>query len=194
MLADFLAESQKPSRPERTAFDLVQDNLRPLEAKDLEVIAEEEEGVGVSKISKRRAYGMNAARLCQIYLEAGISLRQVGPLIMDTMRLAANVELDKKSGSMKFSSKTVKRLALGVAHLDMAELINMILQAPWLLIAGDESLLKGDKKFPVFVACWDIVAGKPWWGLLRMCSMKDKTAETQATLFFETIVDVLMYP
>ncbi|CAN0535859.1 unnamed protein product, partial [Ectocarpus sp. 12 AP-2014] len=52
----------------------------------------------------------------------------------------------------------------------------------------------GDKKFPIFVAFWDVVAGAPWWGLLRMCSMKDKTAETQATLFYETIVDVLKYP
>lgn len=64
--------------------------------------------------SKRRSYGMNAARLCQQYLEAGIPLRQVGRLIMSTLRLAADVELDVVGGKMKFHGTTVKRLALGV--------------------------------------------------------------------------------
>ncbi|CAM9511966.1 unnamed protein product, partial [Ectocarpus fasciculatus] len=139
-------------------------------------------------------YGVRSARLVQEYLEVGTPLCQVGRLIMSTLRLAMDVELDVDGGKMKFHGKTVKRLALGIAHLDMAELIATILKAPYLLIAGDESLRKGDKKFPIFVGFWDVVADAPWWGLLRMCSMKDKTAETQAALFYDTIVNVLKYP
>lgn len=60
-----------------------------------------------------------------------------------------------------------------------------------MLIAGDKSLRKDDNKFPQFVASWEVEAGAPWWGLLQVYSMKDKTADTQAKLFHETIVDVL---
>lgn len=41
----------------------------------------------------------------------------------------------------------------------------------------------------VDMSCWKTLAGAA-----RMCSIKDKTAETQANRFLETIVDVLKYP
>lgn len=69
-----------------------------------------------------------------------------------------------------------------------------ILAAPFLLVAGDESLRHGYKKFPIFVAFHDVKADAPWWGMLRVCNMKDKTAETQAHLYFDIIVNVLKYP
>lgn len=187
------AASERPVEKQQTTYELIEENFRPKDA--LGVVVEEGEGEGESKkSSNRRSCGLKAARLAQVHLEAGIPLCQVGHLGMATLRVAAHVELDVKGGKMKFSRKTVKRLSLGVAHLDTGELINAILGSDYLLIAGDESLRKGDKKFPIFVAFWDAVAGKPWWGLLWMCSMEDKTAETQATLFYETIVDVLKYP
>ncbi|CAB1102370.1 unnamed protein product [Ectocarpus sp. CCAP 1310/34] len=207
--SDALVAARKPSPAGKGMLEEIQDRLRPIDATTESIPEGEEEteggereegeerkegeGTGVTQ-SKARLYGLNLARLCQEYLEAGTPRCQVGRLVMSTLRLATGVELDVAGGKMKFHGTTVKRLALGIAHLDMAELIAMILKAPYLLIAGDESLRKGDKKFPIFVACWDVVAGRPWWGLLRMCSMKDKTAETQASIFFETIVNVLKYP
>lgn len=190
---------------ETYAFNLIQNNLRPIaeESKGDEESKDEEESkegdtAGESKSdgikSKRRAYEMKAARMTQLCLENGLPLCRIGPLIMGLFRNGTGVELDTKNSKMKLHGKTAKLLALGVASLDLEELIKAILKAPFLMIAGDESLRKMDEKFPIFVAFWDVEAGKPWWGLLRMASMKDKTAETQAALFFDTIVNVLKYP
>lgn len=65
---------------------------------------------------------------------------------------------------------------------------------PFLVVAGDESLRNGDNKFPVIVSYWHVEDDEPLWGLFRVCNMKDKTAETQATLFFEAVVNEIKYP
>lgn len=158
------------------------DNLRPYA---------ENEGGGKGR---RRAYGMRSARLCRDIIEVGTPLKHVGPIIMKVIHASTDVQLDVKGGKTKFTSKTVKELAIGASNLDTEELIKSILLAPHLVIAGDESPRKGDKKFPIFVAFWNVVVGAPWWGMLRVCSMKDKTAKTQAELFYDTIVEVLGYP
>lgn len=76
----------------------------------------------------------------------------------------------------------------------MSELMKVVWKAPYIVIAGDESLRNRDEKFPVFVSLWDVNAHEPWCRLLRMCSMKDKTAKTQAELFYNVITNVLGYP
>ena len=67
------------------------------------------------------------------------------------------------------------------------------LRSPYLVIAGDESLRNGDKKFPIFVSFWHTMSRSPWWERLRVCSMKDKTAKTQAERFYEMIVHVIRF-
>ena len=52
----------------------------------------------------------------------------------------------------------------------------------------------GEKKYPIFVSFWDVARRVPWWGVRRVCVMKDETAETQAQLFYDIIVNVWKYP
>ena len=89
---------------------------------------------------------------------------------------------------------TVKLYAVGINTLDGEKLQEAILKAPFLLVAKDESLRNGDKKFPIFVALFCEEIDSPWWGLFRVCNMKDKTAETQAQLFYDTIINDPGYP
>ena len=96
------------------------------------------------------------------------------------MRFSTGVEL--RQLNITLDEKTAKLLGLGISKLDAEELKKTIRAAPFVLIAGDESLRNGDKIFPSFIAFWDQVADAPWWGLYRMTSMDDKTAETQATI------------
>lgn len=116
-----------------------------------------------------------------------------GPSVTEVMLRCTGLHL-KKDLNIACTRNTVKLLPVGISKLDGEELIETILKAPFLLIAGDESLRSGDKKSPIFVAFHDMEADAPWWGMLRICNMKDKTAETQASLFYDTIVNFLGYP
>lgn len=138
-------------------------------------------------------YGCETARLCQEGVQAGLSLNQIGTFVARVVLRTLNVRL-REECKMSLHRNTIKLLALGISMLDQFELTKAILAAPFLVIAADESCRNGDKKYPIFIAFWDHVADAPWWGMFRVCRMKDKTAETQATLLVETIVDVLKYP
>lgn len=138
-------------------------------------------------------FGEGTARLFQHLMQTGNSLNKAGPTVQTTLLYSTGVHV-RNELNMTFARKTVKVLALGITKLDGDELVGAILRAPFLCVAADESLRHGDKKYPIFVSFWDVVSGAPWWGAFRVCVMKDKTAETQAQLFYETIVDVLKYP
>ena len=69
--------------------------------------------------------------------------------------------------------------------------VQLICEIPF---EAGEQAQQGNKKFPIFVAFWHVGVGAPWGGMLRVCRIKDKTAKTQAELFYDTIVDVLGYP
>lgn len=97
------------------------------------------------KTQQRRMYGLGAARVVQDFVQAGTPLVRIGPLIKRVVLETVRVKLDGKTGFFRTQSKT---LALGISHLDKAKLIKSILAAPYLLIAGNESLRKGDEKFP----------------------------------------------
>ncbi|CAB1100631.1 unnamed protein product [Ectocarpus sp. CCAP 1310/34] len=161
--------------------------------------AEDEKKVLMRAIKKRLKpggkFGETAARLFKSFVEGGVSLNMTPQLLQPTSTVfhATGVQL-KQDLNITCARNTVKVLALGITQLDGEELVKAVLRAPFLLIADDESLRNEDKKFPVFVAFHDVEADAPWFGLLRVCSMKDKTAETQAQLFYETIVDTLGYP
>lgn len=137
-------------------------------------------------------FGENAAQAFQDLLQRGISLTQVGPVLQTSVLQCTRVNM-RNELKMTFARKTVKLHSLGITKLDSDELTAAILRAPFLCVAADESLRNGDKKFPIFVSFWDVEVDARWWGTLRICVMKDKTAETQAQLFFDTIVDVLGY-
>ena len=119
-------------------------------------------------------------------------MAQIGPTVKNVLWYAMGIELSEVQ--MTLSEKTAKLLGLGISKLDEEALKNAIRKAPFLLIAGDESVRHGDKKYPMFVAFWDTAANAPWWGLFRMTSMDDKTAETQAKKMYETIIEELEYP
>lgn len=140
-----------------------------------------------------RVFGESAARLCQEMIQYGCSLSSVGPMLQTAVRRSTGVSMHEEL-KITFSHKTVKLLALGITKLDGDELVAAIMRAPFLCVAADESMRNVDKKNPLFVSFWDVEADAPWWGAFRICIMKDKTAETQAQLFYETIVDVLKYP
>lgn len=148
----------------------------------------------VSRMLKpEKTYGEGAARLFEHHIRSGVSLKAAGPLIANTLLLSTGVHL-KNDLKMTMSRNTIKLYSVGITRLDGEELVKAILAAPFLLVAGDESLRNGDKKFPIFVAFHDVATDSPWWGPFRICNMKDKTAETQAHLFFDTIVNILKYP
>lgn len=146
----------------------------------------------VKKLNPTGEYGDRCARMCQRLMEQGLSLKSTGPMVETVLDLALDVQM--KDVGITLDSKTVKLLALGMSELDAAELRAVILAAPFLLVAADESLRNGNKTFPIFVFFWHEETDSPWWGLFRVCSMKDKTAETQASLFYDTIVNDLKYP
>ncbi|CBJ34137.1 expressed unknown protein [Ectocarpus siliculosus] len=163
-----------------------------------ELLSAEDEKKVLERVIKNRLkpggkFGETAARLFQSFVQGGVSLNMTQQLLQSTMYHTTGVRL-KQDLNITCARNTVKVLALGITQLDGNELVKAILKAPFLLIAGDESLRNGDKKFPIFVAFYDVEADAPWFGLVRVCSMKDKTAETQAQLFYETIVDTLGYP
>ena len=139
-------------------------------------------------------FGEGTARMFQHILQAGNSLNQVGPMVQTWILHRTGVSM-KNELKISFARKTAEVLSLGITKLDSDELKEAIMRAPCLCVAADESLWNGDKKYPIFVSFWDAAAETVWWGLVRgVCVMKDKTAETQAQLFYETIVDVLKYP
>eukprot|EP00904_Undaria_pinnatifida_P011774 jgi/Undpi1/7727/HiC_scaffold_23.g10200.m1 len=138
-------------------------------------------------------FGEGTARMFQHILQAGNSLNQVGPMVQTWILHRTGVSM-KNELKISFARKTAEVLSLGITKLDSDELKAAIMRAPYLCIAADESLRNGDKKYPIFVSFWDVAAEAVWWGPVRVCVMKDKTAETQAQLFYETIVDVLKYP
>ncbi|CAB1107038.1 unnamed protein product [Ectocarpus sp. CCAP 1310/34] len=163
-----------------------------------ELLSAEDEKKVLMRVIKKRLKpggknGETAARLSKSFVEGGVSLNTTPQLLQSTVFHATGVKL-KQYLNITCPRNTVKVLALGITQLDGEELVKAVVRAPFLLIVGDESLRNRDKKFPVFVAFHDVEADAPWFGLLRVCSMKDKTAETQAQLFYETIVDTLGYP
>lgn len=112
------------------------------------------------KLKPTAVYGEKAARLRQIFIERGVSLSQTGPLIQQraALRCQRGNAFCAKHG---ISPEYGQGLALGVNKLDADELEKAILQASFLLVADDDSLRNGDKKFPNFVAFWDGVAHFP---------------------------------
>ncbi|CAB1108143.1 unnamed protein product [Ectocarpus sp. CCAP 1310/34] len=142
-----LKAAREPSPAPKGIFEVVQGRLRPIDAASGSIEeGGEEKDASRAKQSKRRSYGLHAARLAKEYLESGVPLSRVGRLIMCTLRLATDMELDVEGGKMKFHGTTVKRLALGIAHLDMAELIAMILKAP--SSRATSRCGKGTRSFP----------------------------------------------
>lgn len=167
----------------------------PLPLGDEEDGSEEEEArVIKNKLLKQLKpsgqYGENCARMCQKILEQGVSMNAAGPIVRTVLEWS--MDLDTKKVGIALDGETVKVLALGISELDAADLRAAILEAPFLLIAGDESQRHGDKKYPVFLSFWHRDA--PWWGLFRVCNIPDKTAETQASVFYDIIVNDLKYP
>ncbi|CAM9882268.1 unnamed protein product, partial [Ectocarpus fasciculatus] len=130
-----------PAHLKKIVEEGVKDNLRPRQAvEESEQESKEggEEG-GESRAETtdgkrknkrgRRKYGLASARLVEKFIQAGTPLVQVGALIKETVNAAYGVELD---GKTKFTGTTAKTLALGISHLDKAELIKAILAAPYL--------------------------------------------------------------
>ena len=62
------------------------------------------------------------------------------------------------------------------------------------MVAAGESARNGDKKIPMLVPYWDTEADDQWYGLFRVCSMKDKTGDTQARLIYDAMINGLGYP
>ncbi|CAB1102843.1 unnamed protein product [Ectocarpus sp. CCAP 1310/34] len=77
----------------------------------------------------------------------GVSLSMTPQLLQFIMFHTTGVRL-KQDLNITCARNTVKVLGLGITQLDGEELVKAILQAPFLLIADDESLRNGDKKFP----------------------------------------------
>ena len=163
----------------------------------VELSKEERHGVVLDEVRRcvkpDGEFGENAARLFQKMLRRGNSLNGTGPTLQDAMQHLSDVNLLTEL-KMTFAGKTVKLLAMGITHLDGDELLAAILRAPSLCVAADESMRHGEKKYPIFVAFCDVARRVPWWGVFRVCVMNDKTAETQAQLFYDTIVNVWKYP
>lgn len=162
-----------------------------------ELSQEERHGVVMGEIAWRAKtngeFIEGTARMVQDLLQSENSPNQIGPMLQSAILYFTGVNM-KKELKMAFARKTVKCLAVGITKLDGDQLIAAILQGPCMCVGANESLRNGDKKYPIFVSFWDVAAGAPWWGCFRVCTMKDETAEAQACLFYETIVDVLKYP
>ena len=127
--------------------------------------------------------------LCQDIIEIGTPLRHVGPT-PKVPHAGTGVQPDVEGGK----TKTVKPLAIGASNLDTEELIRSILQAPYLLVVGDEHCGRETNFSPFCWRFWNVGDWAPWWGMLRVCSVKDKTAKTQAELSYDTVVNVRDYP
>ena len=95
--------------------------------------------------SKHRHYGESAARLCQKLIEQGLPMAQIGPTVKNVHWYAMKIELSEVQ--MALSEKTAKLLSLGMSKLDEEVLESAIRKVPFLLIAGDESMRHGDKKY-----------------------------------------------
>lgn len=161
----------------------------PLSKEDEEALLR---GIVCRNLKPGGEYGARCARMCQDLLKRGASLTSAGPTVQDVFRHSADVDI--KKWGITLDKNTVKLLAVGITELDAAELRAAICRAPFLLIAADESVRNGDKKFPIFLSFWHDDSDEPWYGLFRVCNMRDKTGETQASLFYDTIINDLKYP
>lgn len=85
---------------------------------------------------------------------------------------------------MTVNEKTVKLLALGIHQLDFEALKTAVQGARFLFAAGHESTRNGDGNFLISAAFWDDeVTDYPWWGMLKVASMDNRTQKPRPVLF-----------
>ncbi|CAM9177674.1 unnamed protein product, partial [Pylaiella littoralis] len=104
-----------------------------------------------SKLKPDDSFGEGSARFFQKCLQHGNSLKSVGPIYSAAIEFSTGVRM-KEDLNITCHRNTVKLYAVGINTLDGDKLRDAILKAPFLLVAGDESLRHGDKKFPIFVS------------------------------------------
>lgn len=103
------------------------------------------------KIKPDGSFGEESARLFEKFLQYGNSLNSIGPLVSSAVEFTTGLRM-KEDLNITCHRNTVKLYAVGISTLDGEKLREAILKAPFLLVAGDESLRNGDKKFPIFVS------------------------------------------